>query len=292
MKYVPPPIIPEDINVSKVNPLKQMGELLLSLVITVLAIYIILGIAADFLVGHMSPERELAIGKSFIASTLATSELKGDPRTPYVNELAVSLAASTDLEPERQAIIEIFLINNPQVNAAAFPGGQLIVTRGLLEQVESENELSFVLGHEIGHFAARDSLRAMGRSLVFAVILSNLGMSGSGASTVSRVGQFTELTYRRGQETAADEYALEAVIDRYGHGGHSLDFFENIKKLELGPDQLKRVAGYFSTHPMTQARIDRLNQIAAENNWPMQGEPTNPAIDLSASAPRPQVFPI
>jgi predicted Zn-dependent protease len=291
MKYVPPPIIPEDINVSKSNPLKLMGRLLLELMITIVVIYIILGFAADWLVGHMSPQQELAIGQSLIAPTLEAGEIKGDRRAPYLNDLVTGLAANTDIDPERQAIVEVFLIKSPEPNAAAFPGGQLIVTDGLLQQVKSENELYFVLGHELGHFAARDSLQAMGRSVVFALISSSIGIDGSNR-VVGTVGQLTELKYRRGQESDADKYALKAVIDRYGHGGHSLDFFENLKKIELLSGRVQKVSGYFSTHPITQYRIDRLNALAAKNNWSMQGEPTKPAIDLSATKTTTKLFPI
>jgi predicted Zn-dependent protease len=292
MKYVPPPPIPEDINVSKVNPIAQMGKLLLSLIIIILVVYTILGLAADWLVGHMSAERELAIGRSLIAQTLAVSELKGDRRTPYINQLVDDVAAGSEIKPERQAIVAAFVINSSEVNAAAFPGGQLIVTDGLLQQVKSENELYFVLGHELGHFAARDSLRAMGRSLVFTTIISTIGIGGNNPGVITTVGQLTELKYRRGQETAADEYALKAVVDRYGHGGHSLDFFENLKQLELIPDRVQKVSGYFSTHPITQDRIDRLGKIAAQRGWRMQGEPTKPAIDLTQSQTSSKLFPI
>jgi predicted Zn-dependent protease len=287
MTYVPPPEIPEDINVSKGNPLAQMGKLLLNLVIIMLLAYIILGFASDWLVGHLSPERELAIGQSFIAPLLENQELKGDPRAAYLNELMTSVLADGDIEPERQAIAKIFVVDGSTPNAAAFPGGQLIVTEGLLDQVKSENELYFVLGHEVGHFAVRDSLRGMGRSLVFTVIVS------AAPQVVQTAGQLTDLTYRRGQESAADQYALKAVIDRYGHGGHSLDFFAHMQKLEqVLPNQVKKVSGYFSTHPLTDDRIDRLNSLAAKNGWSMQGKPTPTAIDLSASAPSKQLFPI
>jgi Zn-dependent protease with chaperone function len=52
------------------------------------------------------------------------------------------------------------------VNAAALPGGHMLVFSGLLTEMRSENELAFVLAHELGHYAHRDHLRGLGRALV------------------------------------------------------------------------------------------------------------------------------
>ncbi len=55
-------------------------------------------------------------------------------------------------------------------------GSYLFVTNGLLAAVESENELAFVLAHELGHFHHRDPLQALGRSLVLITLSSLLGL--------------------------------------------------------------------------------------------------------------------
>ena len=107
----------------------------------------------------------------------------------------------------------------------ALPGGLIVVTQGLLDQVESENELAFVLGHELGHFRNRDHLRALGRgvviSLFFAVVTGN-DVAGLGIKA-------TDLTLRgfsREQETRADEFGLAIVHAEYGHVNQASRLFE------------------------------------------------------------------
>ena len=63
---------------------------------------------------------------------------------------------------------------------------------------------------------------------------------------------------------------MEKVVEHYGHGGGSLEFFEDI----LASGQDDRFTDYFSTHPMTQVRIARLYDLAERNGWPMEGDLT------------------
>ena len=57
-----------------------------------------------------------------------------------------------------------------------------MVSTGLLEQTASENELAFVVGHEIGHFRNRDHLRGLGRGVAFGLVLAALSTSGAGTA--------------------------------------------------------------------------------------------------------------
>ncbi|MCA9771470.1 MAG: M48 family metallopeptidase, partial [Myxococcales bacterium] len=69
----------------------------------------------------------------------------------------------------------VSVIDAPEPNAMAMPGGRILVTQGLLDRVESENELASVLGHELGHFHGRDHLRGLGRSAGIALLSVGLG---------------------------------------------------------------------------------------------------------------------
>ena len=86
------------------------------------------------------------------------------------------------------------------------------MTTALLEEAESENELAFVLAHELGDHVAKDPLKGLERSLVFLTVASALGMGTGNADVVTLTGSLTNLHYSRQQETAADLYALEAIV--------------------------------------------------------------------------------
>ena len=141
----------------------------------------------------------------------------------------------------------------------------------LLEEAESENEIAFVLAHDLGHHINRDPLKGLGRSLVFLTISSALGIGAGNADIVTLTGSLTNLHYSRQQESAADIYALRAIVNLYGHGGSSLDFFQRMQT----KDPRGKLSAYFSIHPLTQERINYLHQVATQQGWHMTGEVTN-----------------
>ena len=75
-------------------------------------------------------------------------------------------------------------------------------------------------------------------------------------------------------EGAADLYALERIINRYGHGGHTMEFFKRLETQEA-EGKLVKVSEYFSTHPQSKERIERLMLEAEKQNWKMQGNATS-----------------
>ena len=153
-------------------------------------------------------------------------------------------------------------------NAMALPGGLIIVTQGLLDQVESENELAFVLGHELGHFRNRDHLRALGRGIVmslFFVVITGNDVAGLGIKA-------TDVTLRgfsRKQESKADEFGLAIVHSEYGHVNQASRLFERWS--ETSRSTLAFVA-YLSTHPQPGDRVANLRAIAIRDGWQTDGE--------------------
>ena len=69
----------------------------------------------------------------------------------------------------------------------------MIVTAGLLEKVESENELAFIIGHELGHFRNRDHIRGLGRGLAIGILITAVsGNDGGGAQLGATIAPVTE----------------------------------------------------------------------------------------------------
>ncbi len=67
---------------------------------------------------------------------------------------------------------QLFYVEENTINALAIPGDQIIIYQGLLDKMDSENELVMVLSHEIGHFANRDHLRGLGNFLIMRLLFS------------------------------------------------------------------------------------------------------------------------
>ena len=280
VKYVPKPIT-EEVNITPVHPLANLSYLLAVVGGVTVAAYFMLGWVADILVNRIGPEMEVKIARQSVPADVLDRGINGDPRLSYSLELLNSMRTPEAIE---QIPLRIGMIDSEQPNAGVFPGGYFVVTEGLFEAIETENALAFVMAHELGHFEHRDPLERMGRSLVFATLASALGIGSDGSSgVVSLTGELAALHYGRAQELAADDFALARVVEKYGHGGSSLEFFESI--LESSSDN--RFTAYFSSHPLTRERIDRLKEIARRNGWSMNGPATPLAIESKPAAEPP-----
>lgn len=276
MKYVPKEIPEqENVNVTPIPPLVNFAYLLATVVIVSLLFYLGLGWTANLLVAKISPETEVKIGQQLVPEDAFKDEEIDPNQQAYLEKLLLNLQKfQTQGEKANTPPLDIYLIDSEQPNAGILPGGHIIVTSALLNVAESENELAFVIAHELGHFHARDPLKALGRSLVFLFIQAILGvgnhMPADASGTVILTRQLQELHYTRQQELSADVYALELIINYYGHGGDSLEFFETVKV----KDQRSKLREYFSTHPLTQDRINHLQKLAQEKQWLMEGKVT------------------
>jgi predicted Zn-dependent protease len=244
-------------NVSESSPLRELAILLGGLLAVAIVLYLLLGFAVELLVPHITPTLEKRLSALLLNHYQANEE--EDPQQLYLQQLI-----NTMQEDNCFALpypVRVHLVDTDSVNAAALPGGNILVYQGLLDLVDSENELCFVLGHEIGHFQNRDHLRGMGRGLVFA-LLSSLAFGPD--NPVSRlVGQtvaVTEAGFSREQEADADTFGLQVLQCRYGHVGGATAFFEHMPE-DLDPG---RYGHYLSTHPENRRRITGLKTLSRE----------------------------
>jgi predicted Zn-dependent protease len=276
------PSLPDDeVNVSGTHPLKEAAVLLAGVAGAAFALFVVIALTVEVIVPWIPPSFEVRVfGSSRIADLLGSEGAEGDPRVGRVAELLDRLARHW---PENPYSFRVAVHEESTPNAVAFPGGLIAVTTGLLEQVESENELAFVLGHEIGHFRHRDHLRGIGRGVAFALVMGALGLGGSGgaAELASLSGQLAARGFDRDQESDADRFGLALVQREYGHVGGSWDFFERLP----GPDGSveKEIVHYLATHPLNEERIEALHVLALERGWSETGTVVPLALSRSAT---------
>ena len=260
MKFTPRQ--PEsNVNVSPTHPLKEFAILAGGLLAIVVGIYLALGLAVDLVVPYISTDLEKKLAAPLMKPF--EKEARNAPSTRALQALVDQLQAKCAPLPYP---VTVHVHPSKAINAAALPGGHMIVFSGLLAEMDSENALVFVLAHELGHFAHRDHLRALGRSLV--LMAASTVLMGADNSVSSMIGQgvvLTELSFSRKQETRADEFALETLFCHYGHVAGATDFFEKIPK-DHDPG---RFGHYFASHPENRRRIDHLEALARERGYPM-----------------------
>jgi predicted Zn-dependent protease len=166
------------------------------------------------------------------------------------------------------------VMDSPVVNAFALPGGYVYVTRGLLTHVQNEAQLAVVLGHEIGHVAARHSSQQARRSqwtqlgVVAGAILGSKVLGERGAdlapSLINMGGQAAEmflLRYGRDAENEADTLGMNYAMRSGYAADQSARFFESLKRLSAAEG--KALPTWKSTHPDPGDRAEHVTKIAA-----------------------------
>ena len=252
MKFTPR-VLQKNVNISQDSPLKELVFLLAAVVGGLIVIYIVLGFALDILVENMPPELEEKTEDFF------SNKYKWEESSPAAEKKIQELLDDlVKYLPEQDLHYTVHVYDSPDVNAVALPGRNILVFSGLLKEIGSENELSMILAHELGHFAHRDHLKGLGRGLVLVFISSVLfGTDSAVADFTQKTLVTTDLNFSRQQEIAADVFALELLSRKYGHVGGACDFFTRIK----GKQKLPRFGKFFVTHPFP---VDRINLLKKE----------------------------
>lgn len=261
----------DGINASDEHPLREFALLVGGLVAGAVACVAIGAFAIDRLVPLVPPVWEAR----WFGGWLGPDGSESDPRTAALQALLDRLARHWS---DRPYPFRIDVLAEAESNALALPGGGILVTTGLLEQVASENELAHVLGHELGHYHGRDHLRGLGRGLASELVLTALGGGGElAASMASFASQLAQRGFDRGQESRADAFGLALVYAEYGHVAGAGDFFARLAGADAA-DATGRLAGYLATHPLHADRVERLRAEAAAQGWATEGALTPLAI--------------
>jgi Zn-dependent protease with chaperone function len=254
----------EGINVSDVHPLAEAGMLIagLSAIFAVIALALVFFV--DLALLYISADTEQRIFSSWSPDGLISVE-PDDVRTEKTRQLLDRLVRYW---PESPYAFRLELTKSSIPNAMAIPGGLIVITTGLLDRVESENELAFVIGHELGHFRNRDHMRQLGRGAVFGLLLTALGASEGGATLSFTITDLALRGFSREQESNADGFGLYIVNSEYGHVNESWRFFDRIGEESRS---LSELLVYASTHPAPGERIENLKFLARANGWSLKG---------------------
>ncbi|MEB2345034.1 MAG: M48 family metalloprotease [Deltaproteobacteria bacterium] len=230
----------------------------------------------------MSPEREIALGRQASVQVEREIGLVRDPKlTRYVGEIGERLAAAS---PRQDVTYHFAVADMAEANAFALPGGWVYVSRGLLALANSEDELANVIGHEIGHVAARHAAQRETRSTGVG-LLSALGSIAAavvgGPQAAQMVGQLGHVagagliaSYSRDQERQADvvgqDIAAEAGWDPAGMAGF-LATLEREGRLEARG--AGRAPSFLDSHPAAGERAlaagRRAEQMGAHRSAPI-----------------------
>jgi len=158
------------------------------------------------------------------------------------------------------AKFRLLLIDTDDVNAVALPGGTIMVFRGLIDAVETPEQLASVIGHEMTHVTNRHGLRRIAQSVgLIAAVEIMIGDVGGIVALGAEVFQHAALnSYSQGDEHEAD---LGGVRILHGAG---IDPHAAVESLQAIPHlELHESVSWLVSHPNTTARVKAIDELIA-----------------------------
>ncbi len=207
----------------------------------------------------LSTDQEIAMGLSAAPSMIAEygglhPDQQAQAQLDRVGKKLVnsSIGRNTDYQYDFH-----LLADDRTINAFALPGGQCFITAALYQQLENEDQLAGVMGHEIGHVIARHSAERMSQQgLAQGVITGvSVGTDGGGEAAAS-IAQMLTMKYGRDDELQSDDLGVKMMIDA-GYDPYEMIGVMEILKNAAGPN---RAPEFQSTHPDPENRVERIKE--------------------------------
>ncbi|ABG14225.1 beta-barrel assembly-enhancing protease [Yersinia pestis] len=220
----------------------------------------------------LSIDQEMAMGDFYVRQMRASAPLIYDPLlTQYINTLGNRLVANAN---SVRTPFHFYLVNNDQINAFAFFGGNVVLHSALFRYTDNESELASVLAHEISHVTQRHLARAMEEQqrlapLTWVGVLGSIlltmaspqagmaGLSGTLAGAQQGIISFTQ-----GNEQEADRIGIQ-VLQRSGFDPQAMPNF--LQKLADQSRYVSKPPEMLLTHPLPDSRLsdarNRANQM-------------------------------
>ena len=179
----------------------------------------------------------------------------------YLESLTARIVAAENLPDDMS--VTVHFVDDETLNAFATLGGHFVIFRGLCERMPSENALPMVIAHEVAHIKHRDPTVAFSRGVTVSVALASMaGLADSPllGRLFDQAGSLTALKFSREQEAIADDEALKALLEIYGHVHGAETLFEILERASAGEP-----LAFFSTHPMHSDRIAKIKALAGSD---------------------------
>ncbi len=217
----------------------------------------------------LSVDQEKALGLE--AAPQMAREMGGeldpasDPAARMVDEVGARVVQGSNAGRSPYASsFDFHLLEDPQtINAFALPGGQIFITKGLYDRLQTEAQLAGVLGHETGHVVNRHAAEHLAKGQLGAMLGQAVGVAtddgqGGGqraAMLAAMVNQVVQLKYSRGDESESDRYGIDAMADAGYNPRAMMQVMEVLRKAsEAG----NRPPEFLSSHPLPETRLKEM----------------------------------
>ncbi len=204
-----------------------------------------------------STEKEIAMGDNISRQVAEEFELSRNPEyLQRVDQIGRRIAAVCD---RKELLYHFFVIDKDEKNAFCIPGGYIYIFTGLLNDLENDDQLAFILAHEVGHVVARHHIKklqaVMGYNLALLASLPAEKSPGFYEGLTFAVAQMFA-AYSREDEYMADELAVKYMETAGFDPRAGIDVLE--KLYAYHKKEPTRPLSYFRTHPYAAQRIGNI----------------------------------
>jgi predicted Zn-dependent protease len=224
---------------------------------------------------RLSDEQEIAIGRE-LAAKYSGQVVKLTPEEEALEKYVRRVGGAVSAHAHRHLDYNFHLIpDHNMINAFSLPGGPVYIGEGMLDLMETEDELASILAHEVEHI---DHYHCIERVQIEAKLKDlNLEIVGQ---LLQIPMEFWQAGYHKDEEFEADRegvrLAVEAGYSPYG----AVSIFTRLAKLcdeyviharspeeELSELAIQSLTGYFRSHPLPSERLDQVNSLIAQEHW-------------------------
>ena len=222
-----------------------------------------LGSLVSSLAGSQSAEEEIIIGEGVAGTVLGAAKVWKNPKAQgYINRVGSYIAQQSERKELPWAFV---IIDTPSINAFAAPGGIVLVTRGLYEILDTEDELASVLAHEIAHVNRQHHYNVIKQQKLVEFGANVAQSSVSRNSDISRrLANVGADVIARGLDKDAEfEADRDAIVLAARAGYDSASILATLERLHARSKNDDALQLLFTTHP---APADRIQKLAEINN--------------------------
>lgn len=248
-----------------------LGRLLIAAVIVIFSLVTYFGTRQDNPVTgetqhiDMTIDQEIALGLQAAPEMAAQfGGLDADPAAQeLVDEIGEGIVSGSPAGRSPYEYEFHLLDDGETINAFALPGGQVFITRGLFDALNTKGELAAVLGHEIGHVVARHSAEQVAKArltegLTGAVVIASYDPDNPSSMRTGQVaaliGQLVNMRFGREDELESDFLGVCFLKD----AGYNPEEMISVMQVLAQASQGQAPPEFFSTHPSPDHRVQRI----------------------------------
>ncbi|MFA6378764.1 MAG: M48 family metallopeptidase, partial [Candidatus Omnitrophota bacterium] len=203
-------------------------------------------------------DKEVSMGSAFAQYIEKENEMNTDiDVNERVSQIAKRLQEVCD---RKELLYSVQVINKDEVNAFALPGGYIYVYKGLIDQVDNDDQLAGVIAHEFGHITAKHAMKRLQASYGY-TILQILSATTGNAQMIPGINlAFASILtgYAREDEFQADRLSVK-YMKKAGYDPEEMAKFLDKLQIINAKEPIRRYS-YWRTHPYTSQRSSTVRQ--------------------------------